>query len=87
MKEWISFDSYAPDGHVVRLTPRDFPIFQRLPRGAEYPKALQIAEQLFEEKLRDLASAGFAVQPDSARYAALRRETVPPYDPDKFPNK
>jgi DNA (cytosine-5)-methyltransferase 1 len=88
MREWTGFKTYgALDGHVVRLTPRDFPIFQRLPHGAEYPKALEIAKQLFEAKLGDSAAAGCRLQPDSAPYAQLRHETIPPYDPKKFPNK
>jgi DNA (cytosine-5)-methyltransferase 1 len=88
MREWIGFKTHGTlDGHVVRLTLRDFPIFQRLPHGAEYPKALEIAERLFEEKLDDLASAGCRLEPASARYTELRRATIPPYDPEKFPNK
>ena len=88
MREWTGFETYgALDGHVVRLTPRDFPIFQRLSHGAEYPKALEIAEQLFEAKLDAFASAGRRLEPHSVPYAQLRREMVPPYDPEKFPNK
>jgi DNA (cytosine-5)-methyltransferase 1 len=88
MREWIGFKAHgALDGHVVRLTCRDFPIFLRLPHGAEYPKALEIAERLFEEKLDDLASAGHRLEPDSAHYTELQRATIPPYDPEKFPNK
>jgi DNA (cytosine-5)-methyltransferase 1 len=88
MREWAGFKTHgALDGHVVRLTPRDFPIFQRLPRGDEYPKARQIAERLFMEKLDNLASAGCEIHPDSAYYAKLQREIIPPYDPEKFPNK
>lgn len=50
VRKWTGFKTHgAVDGHTVRITPRDFPIFQRMPHGAEYPRALQIAEQLLRE--------------------------------------
>jgi DNA (cytosine-5)-methyltransferase 1 len=72
------------DGHVVRLTPRDFEIFKRMRRGGDYPHAAKVAQQIFEEKLLALAQ-----QPaiGSDMYETLRKSIVPPYDPGKFPNK
>lgn len=85
MRNWGGFETNGElDGHVVRLTARDFPIFQRMPYGADYPKALQIAEAIFQEKL---AALGRRTGPNSMQYAELRHATIPPYDPTKFPNK
>lgn len=86
MRSWPGFRTKAgTDGHLVRLTPRDFPIFAALEYGAEYPRAYRLAEQLFEEALKRkrLGSAS----KNSAVYKNLRSQMVPPYDPEKFPNK
>ncbi len=85
MREWKGFSSgEMTDGHVVRLTPRDFPIFRRMRAGADYPRALRIAEELFAEKLCNMP---VNPQRGSAAWNALRQSIVPPYDPGKFPNK
>jgi DNA (cytosine-5)-methyltransferase 1 len=72
------------DGHVVRLTPRDFEIFRRMRLGGDYPHAAAVANAIFEEQLATL-------KPRPARgsdaYKALQKSLVPPYDPGKFPNK
>lgn len=84
MRGWKGYESGGTtDGHVVRLTPRDFTIFRRMAPGDDYPRALRIAERIFDERLTD------AGRPDEASdaWAAVRRATVPPYDPGKFPNK
>lgn len=85
MREWAGFEA-GDDiaGNVVRLTPRDFPIFRAMPTGADYPKARRIAEDLFQECLRNepvLPGKG------TPRWEELRRKCVPPYDAGKFPNK
>lgn len=86
MREWGDFESSdATDGHVVRLTPRDYVIFARMPHGADYPKAREIAEQMLQEKLKTDGVTPDDV--DSLTYQQLRKATVPPYDPSKFPNK
>jgi DNA (cytosine-5)-methyltransferase 1 len=85
MREWEGFESGAStDGHLVRLTPRDFAIFRRMPVGADYPRALEIAEQIFAERL---AEEHPRPSKGSERWEALRTVCVPPYDPGKFPNK
>jgi len=85
MREWIGFESGgATDGHLVRLTPRDFAIFRRMRAGADYPRALQIAEQIFAERL---AQENPRPRRGSKRWKELRQGCVPPYDPGKFPNK
>ena len=84
MRGWKGYASGGTtDGHVVRLTPRDFPIFRRMAPGDDYPRALRIAERIFDERL---AEAGRPDQTSDA-WALCRRATVPPYDPGKFPNK
>lgn len=72
------------NGHVVRLTPRDFPIFQRMKPGGDYPHACRVASEIFEETLAALSPVPIEGTP---AYKALREKHVPPYDPGKFPNK
>lgn len=86
MREWPGFETGpASDGHLVRITPRDFPIFERLPHGADYPQARKLAEQMLLEAAR--AHGLDADDQNSHEWNALRRSIVPPYDPGKFPNK
>jgi DNA (cytosine-5)-methyltransferase 1 len=86
MRSWAGFETDAGTyGHLVRLTPRDFPIFAALEYGAEYPRAYRLAEEMFQEALvrNGLAKAA----KNSVAYRHLRSQIVPPYDPEKFPNK
>lgn len=86
MRNWPGFPSADDsDGHVVRLTPRDFPIFEVMPWGADYPQARKIAETRFAAEAKKRGWLDH--DPASAEVLALWREHVPPYDPDKFPNK
>ena len=86
MREWPGFETgAASDGHLVRITPRDFPIFERLPHGADYPQARKLAERMLLESAR--ARGLDADDRNSHEWNALRRSIVPPYDPGKFPNK
>jgi len=86
MRNWKGFASDAgTDGHLVRLTPRDFPIFAAMDHGADYPQARKLAEYLFQRALQRKRMEG--VSKNSAAYRNLRSEMVPPYDPEKFPNK
>lgn len=85
MRNWEGFSTVEDvSGNVIRLTARDFPIFGRMPRGGDYPVALRIAHQILEEKLQQENARS---RPGSARYKALEKATVPPYDVNKFPNK
>ncbi|WP_119462716.1 DNA cytosine methyltransferase [Rhodospirillaceae bacterium SYSU D60014] len=86
MRTWSGFESLVDvDGHVVRLTPRDFPIFARMSHGADYPRARAIAEAMFAREL-DMRGIAPGLKDSPAR-AALWKAMVPPYDPAKFPNK
>src|SRR6185503_18845186 len=55
--------------------------------GDQYPEAHKHAISLFEERLARFRAKGDAVLPGSAAYKRLWRNSVPPYDPGKFPNK
>jgi DNA (cytosine-5)-methyltransferase 1 len=86
MRSWKGFATDAgTDGHLVRLTPRDFPIFKAMDHGADYPQARKLAEEMFEQALRNKRLTG--VHKNAGAYRDLRAEIVPPYDPEKFPNK
>jgi len=83
MKTWRGFQS--GDGildHVIRYLPRDFPLFQRLNPGDQYPEAHQHALDMLWE-----AAQANGIPEGSLEYEALKKSIVPPYDPGKFPNK
>lgn len=86
MRTWPGFETESgANGHLVRLTPRDFPIFAKMKHGADYPQARQLAEKLFADAL---SAAGMSrTRKTSKVYTELRASIVPPYDPNKFPNK
>lgn len=86
MRNWPGFETIGgTDGHLVRLTPRDFAIFAKMRSGDDYPIARAISEQMFEEAL--VSRGLWKIRKDSNAYKELRASIVPPYDPDKFPNK
>ena len=85
MRTWKGFAANVVGGHLVRLTPRDFPIFRSMAHGADYPEACRVAEKLFARELKRRNMT--RISPKAAAYEALRAATVPPYNPDKFPNK
>ena len=86
MRGWPGFETKeGSGGHLVRITPRDFPIFRRLPHGADYPKARDLAERMLLETAR--ARGLQECDEGSDDWQELRRSIVPPYDPSKFPNK
>jgi DNA (cytosine-5)-methyltransferase 1 len=89
MRSWPGFEAPAdgPCDHVIRYLPRDWPIFERMRPGDEYPKAHEIAEMLFQEQLRARRGAGESVRKRSRAWEDLRRSIVPPYRVDGFPNK
>lgn len=87
MRSWPGFE--ASEGgitaHVIRWLPRDYEIFARMRHGDQYPEALEIAEERFEEALEDLGRR--APKEGSAAWRRLHASIVPPYDDGKFPNK
>ena len=88
MRNWPGFESTTGVlDHVIRYLPRDYAIFRRMNPGDQYPEAYQHALRLFEERLQAMNEQGARIVPGSSEYEDLKAETVPPYDPTKFPNK
>jgi DNA (cytosine-5)-methyltransferase 1 len=88
MREWPGFENTAGVAdHVIRFLPRDYKIFRELPAGAQYPEAHAVAVKMFERRLRALERRGGRPEPGTGEYERIWRETVPPYDAGKFPNK
>jgi DNA (cytosine-5)-methyltransferase 1 len=83
LRSWPGFE--ARDGiydHVLRYLPRDGRIFAAMTPGDEYPKAHHIALSLFHSEAK---RRGFNSR--SSEWKALQKSMVPPYDPNKFPNR
>ena len=88
MREWRGFESTKGVlDHVIRYLPRDYPLFARMKEGDQYPEAHELAWEVFEERLAALAREGSQPAPGTEEYERLKSSTIPPYDPDKFPNK
>lgn len=88
MRAWAGFESDgAVTGHVIRNTPRDFPIFKEMKEDDEYPEAYRVAESRFQRELRRLERFGAAPSSNSKAYQRLRASIIPPYDHSKFVNK
>lgn len=84
MRSWPGFETKnEAGGHLVRITPRDFPIFRHLAHGADYPQARKLAEEMFDAA----ALQNGLTDCNSEAWMELRQAIVPPYDPAKFPNK
>lgn len=74
--------------HVIRFLPRDYEIFRRMKSDDQYPEAHAIAERLLQDSLQELESlTGQKIENDSQQYKDLKKQIVPPYAADKFPNK
>lgn len=88
MRNWPGFENRkGVYDHLIRSLPRDYEIFRRMNPGDQYPEAHEHALQLFEERLAEARAFGHEVSEGSETYEAIRKQTVPPYDPGKFPNK
>jgi DNA (cytosine-5)-methyltransferase 1 len=88
MRAWPSFE--AKDvilDHVIRYLPRDYELFARMNAGDQYPQAWQHANNALDERIAKLSESGQAVEVGSSEYELLRKQIVPPYDVNKFPNK
>jgi len=88
MRTWPGF--IAPPlimDHVMRASPRDYPIFRAMRPGDEYPQAHALAVRAFEQRISALRLEGTDIQPGSEAFNSIYRSMVPPYDPSKFPNK
>lgn len=89
MRSWPGFETNGTvTANVIRYLPRDFAIFKRMAHGDQYPEALQIAKKLFEAKLKsERRLTGVDLSQRGKKYKMIFKETVPPYDVNKFPNK
>lgn len=90
MRSWPGYENYdGVSDHVIRYLPRDYDIFEQMKPGDQYPEAYQIAVRLFQKKLRtyNRKNLDSRIKPGSEAYTKLFQQTVPPYDPAKFPNK
>lgn len=89
MRDWPSFE--ALEGvydHVIRYLPRDYKIFARMQPGDQYPQAHTLANEMFEERLKEIEkNEGFRPLEGTERFEAEKKSFIPPYDPTKFPNK
>jgi DNA (cytosine-5)-methyltransferase 1 len=89
MRAWPGFEapSEGPRDHVIRHLPRDWPIFERMRPGDEYPAAHEIAEKLFQEQLKARRLAGERVSRGTRAWQDLRRSIVPPLPNRRVPQQ
>lgn len=88
MREWDGFPTEGQvTAHVVRHTPRDYRHFSAMRHGEQYPQMYRRALRRFEQLLKRRRKAGEALRTNSAAWREAKASIVPPYDPDKFPNK
>lgn len=89
MRRWDGFESKGGVcDHVIRFLPRDHEIFRRMEPNDQYPAALQIAREIIKERLDQFEEEhGYRPDAGTLEYEKLKKETVPPYDDSKFPNK
>lgn len=89
MRTWFKEPAQSKvSANVIRILPRDYPIFKKMKEGDQYPEALKVAQNILKRKLkREEKSLGKKLAKHSNRYTELLSETVPPYDASKFPNK
>jgi DNA (cytosine-5)-methyltransferase 1 len=88
MRGWSGFETGAlVDAHVVRHTPRDYPLFREMECGEQYPEMHRRAMKRFNAEVERRLALGEHLAAGSKSWLALKASTVPPYDPTKFPNK
>lgn len=90
MRSWPGFstEDTAFTGHVIRYTPRDYETFRRMPHGGMYPEALQVANAIFQERVKQReAKLGRIIRKGSKEWDEIHRATVPPYKDGRYPNK
>jgi len=88
MRSWKGFGkTRSVFDHEIRRTPRDYRIFARMLPGDRYPRAHEIAVDLFWEALTESWEEGNLPEPDTEEYQQGWKDYVPPYDPQKFKDK
>jgi DNA (cytosine-5)-methyltransferase 1 len=85
LKNWKGFENInGIKDHVIRYLPRDYKIFAEMKPGDQYPEAHKTAIRMFKKALSELKPKP---KEGSVAYQQLWEGFVPPYSPDKFPNK
>ena len=88
MRNWREYEGLDHlFDHVIRFLPRDYKLFARLAPGDQYPEAYKVALEMHKEKLIELENKGCRPQRGTDEWDSLQAKYVPPYDPEKFPNK
>jgi DNA (cytosine-5)-methyltransferase 1 len=88
MRQWEGFTTDAEvTAHVVRHTPRDYPHFSAMRHGEQYPEMHRRAVRRFRQLVARRRRQGEALRTNSQAWREARDSIVPPYDPEKFPNK
>jgi DNA (cytosine-5)-methyltransferase 1 len=88
MRKWGNCETQDKvSGHIVRHTPRDYVHFAAMRHGEQYPAMHRRANRRFALALARRRKAGEALRRNSPAWCELRDAIVPPYDPEKFPNK
>ncbi|SHH57229.1 DNA (cytosine-5)-methyltransferase 1 [Sporobacter termitidis DSM 10068] len=88
MRTWPGHENLEGiSDHVIRYLPRDYDIFEKMKPGDQYPEAYAIAIEMFNKKLKSLQRKGKKISEGCEEYDQLFKKIVPPYDPEKFPNK
>jgi DNA (cytosine-5)-methyltransferase 1 len=88
MRNWPQFENNEGiKDHLIRSLSRDQQLFSRMNPGDQYPEAYRHAMEMFREELQKRREAGENIPEGSEEYVSLQKSIVPPYDPNKFPNK
>jgi DNA (cytosine-5)-methyltransferase 1 len=89
MRQWPGFECKEQvSGNLIRILPRDYPIFQKMKPGDQYPEAVKVAKKILTSKItKEEKAIGKNISERSKKYQKLVKETIPPYDVKKFPNK
>jgi DNA (cytosine-5)-methyltransferase 1 len=88
MREWAGLStSDTVTAHVVRHTPRDYAHFRSMAPGEQYPEMHRRAVKRFKRHLARRKKTGNELLPGTKAWRLLEASIVPPYDPEKFPNK
>ena len=87
MRNWPGLEVRGlVSGNTIRNTPRDFPIFEQMKCGDQYPQAHAYALSIENDKIMEESSR--LMRPLSlAEKNKIRNATVPPYDIKKFMSK
>lgn len=89
MRGWTNFESQVGVyDHVMRHTPRDYKTFRSMKPGDQYPEARLIAQKRFDRILKLVHKrTGQLPDPKDPAFDMIHKLIVPPYDPNKYPNK